>query len=516
MPIHTIMFIPTSLDVDALAVAKNLESALAKQKVQATLFPMLDLNSIEKLLATNHQDDLLETIIKQREEITTPGSVLLVPGILLTRPYAAELNYAIATALGAAIIFVTALEKNPEEALCQLNIIANPYQYRHKKTILGFISKNSTKEIISLIEKHQNSAELTLRFLGESNNVINLDLIQAFLRTPAIQPMTPATFKYRLIEKARAANKTIVLPEGDEQRTIAAANICVDRGLAKCILLADKSKIAATCEKFNLKLHEKLAIIEPQSVVEKYVSPLYELRKAKGLSLDEARKQLEDHVVLGTMMLHLNEIDGLVSGAIHTTANTIRPALQIIKTPPETKIVSSIFFMCLPDQVLVFGDCAINPNPSAEELADIAIQSATSAAAFGIPPKIAMLSYSTGTSGAGPSVDRVKAATEIVKNLRPDLEIEGPIQYDAAISEETAKIKAPNSKVAGHSTVFIMPNLDVGNIVYKAVQRGTGIVCIGPMLQGLKKPVNDLSRGCSVDDIVFTIAVTAGQAAAGK
>jgi phosphate acetyltransferase len=239
--------------------------------------------------------------------------------------------------------------------------------------------------------------------------------------------------------------------------------------------------------------------------------PLCEARKGKGLTLDAARKQLEDNTVLGTMMLHLGEVDGLVSGAVHTTADTIRPAFQIIKTAPEVKIVSSVFFMCLPEQVLVYGDCAINPNPTAEELADIAIQSARSAAVFGITPRVAMLSYSTGESGFGPDVERVKAATEIVKQLQPDLIIDGPLQYDAAVDKEVAALKAPDSPVAGKATVLIVPNLDVGNIAYKAVQRSTGIVCVGPMLQGLRKPVNDLSRGCSVKDIIFTIALTAVQ-----
>ncbi|EKE01997.1 MAG: hypothetical protein ACD_21C00004G0001 [uncultured bacterium] len=219
-------------------------------------------------------------------------------------------------------------------------------------------------------------------------------------------------------------------------------------------------------------------------------------------------------MVLGTMMLHLGEVDGLVSGAAHTTANTIRPALQIIRTAPDVKLVSSVFFMCLPDQVLVYGDCAINQNPNAQELADIAIQSAMSAEAFGITPRVAMLSYSTGTSGFGPDVEKVKTAVEIAKQLRPDLMVDGPLQYDAAIDKEVAALKAPNSTVAGRATVFIASDLDVGNIFYKAVQRSTGIVCIGPMLQGLRKPVNDLSRGCSVEDIVFTIAITAVQALA--
>jgi phosphate acetyltransferase len=229
------------------------------------------------------------------------------------------------------------------------------------------------------------------------------------------------------------------------------------------------------------------------------------------MTADQAREYLQDTVVIGTMLLKLGEVDGLVSGAVHTTANTIRPALQLIKLQPGMKLASSVFFMCLPEQVLVFGDCAVNPAPTAEELADIAIQSADSAAAFGIPPRVAMLSYSTGVSGAGPDVEKVAQATKIAKERRPDLAIDGPLQYDAAIQPEVAKSKAPNSAVAGKATVFVFPDLNAGNTGYKAVQRSTGCISIGPMMQGMAKPVNDLSRGCLIEDIVFTIALTAIQ-----
>lgn len=511
MTAHTIMLIPASLDADTKLSSKNLGILLQQNNIHAGLFPELNPNIIEQFLAANRPEDLLADITKEREQLATNNTVILIQGISLAKPYATELNSSIATALGAAVIFVMAAERNSVEALRQLKIIINPYQYHYAKTILGFMANTNDSQKIRLIEENKNSLDLKLSLLDSPNGNIDFALLQKFLHTPVNQPITPPIFKYRLIEKARAANKIIVLPEGDEPRTIAAANVCVDRGIARCILLQDKNKIADACKKFNLKLHEKVQIIEPQSVVEKYVEPLYELRRAKGLTLDEARKQLEDRAMLGTMMLHFNEVDGLVSGAVNTTANTVRPALQIIKTPPNVKLVSSVFFMCLPDQVVVYGDCAINPNPTPEELADIAIQSATSAATFGIIPKIAMLSYSTGTSGVGPSVDRVRAATEIVKKLRPDLDVDGPMQYDAAISVETGRQKAPNSKVAGHATVFIVPCLDVGNIMYKAVQRATGIVCVGPMLQGLRKPVNDLSRGATSEDIVFTIAITAVQ-----
>ena len=253
-------------------------------------------------------------------------------------------------------------------------------------------------------------------------------------------------------------------------------------------------------------------ILDPITCREKYVAPMVELRKAKGLTEVVAREQLEDNVVLATMMLEQSEVDGLVSGAVHTTANTIRPALQLIKTAPGSNLVSSIFFMLLPDQVLVYGDCAINPDPNASQLADIAIQSADSAKAFGIEPRVAMISYSTGSSGQGSDVDKVREATKIAQERRPDLIIDGPLQYDAAIMENVAKSKAPNSPVAGKATVFVFPDLNTGNTTYKAVQRSANLISIGPMLQGMRKPVNDLSRGALVDDIVYTIALTAIQA----
>jgi len=255
-----------------------------------------------------------------------------------------------------------------------------------------------------------------------------------------------------------------------------------------------------------------IEIIDPTQVDPRYIDAMVKLRQDKELSPGLAEEQLHDPVVLGTMMLQLGEVDGLVSGAVHTTANTIRPALQLIKTAPGVKLVSSIFFMCLPEQVLVYGDCAINIDPNADELADIAIQSAESAQAFGITPRVAMLSYSTGTSGTGSNVEKVKEATRIARERRPDLLIDGPLQYDAAAIKAVAQSKAPDSQVAGRATVFIFPDLNAGNTTYKAVQRSADVISIGPMLQGLGKPVNDLSRGALVEDIVFTIALTAIQA----
>nr|WP_218626941.1 phosphate acetyltransferase [Sodalis sp. dw_96] len=323
--------------------------------------------------------------------------------------------------------------------------------------------------------------------------------------------LSPPAFRYQLTELARQAGKRIVMPEGDEPRTIKAAAICAERGIAHCVLLGNPDEIHRVAAVQGVELGKGIEIIDPEVARERYVPRLVELRKSKGMTEVVAREQLEDNVVLGTLMLEQGEVDGLVSGAVHTTANTIRPPLQLIKTAPGSSLVSSVFFMLLPEQVLVYGDCAINPDPTAEQLAEIAIQSADSAAAFGIDPRVAMISYSTGTSGAGSDVEKVREATRLAKEKRPDLVIDGPLQYDAAIMADVALSKAPNSPVAGKATVFIFPDLNTGNTTYKAVQRSADLISIGPMLQGMRKPVNDLSRGALVDDIVYTIALTAIQ-----
>lgn len=345
---------------------------------------------------------------------------------------------------------------------------------------------------------------------------VNAELMLERLGAPHASRLSPAAFRYQLVARARSQLQRIVLPEGEEPRTIQAASICQDRGIAQCVLLGRRETIEQVALAQEITLPDGLQILDPSETREQYVAGMVELRKHKQLTEPMALAQLEDNVVLGTMMLALDHVDGLVSGAIHTTANTIRPALQLIKTAPNAKLVSSVFFMGLPDQVLVYGDCAVNPDPNAEELADIAIQSADSAKAMGIQPKIAMLSYSTGESGSGADVIKVRQATELVKTLRPDLMVDGPLQYDAATTASVAKSKAPNSPVAGQATVLVFPDLNTGNTTYKAVQRSANVISIGPMLQGLAKPVNDLSRGALVEDIVYTIALTAIQAQALK
>ncbi|WP_026808770.1 phosphate acetyltransferase [Arenibacter latericius] len=327
--------------------------------------------------------------------------------------------------------------------------------------------------------------------------------------------ITPRMFQHQLLKKAQLNKKHIVLPEGTDERILRAASKILASNAAYITLLGNPEQIQEIIVKSDIELDlGKLAVIDPKSspMFEDYATTLYELRKHKNVNLAMAKDLMEDVSYFGTMMVHKGHADGMVSGAVNTTQHTILPALQFIKTAPGVSVVSSIFFMCLDDRVTIFGDCAINPNPTAEQLAEIAISSATSSHSFGIEPRVAMLSYSSGSSGQGEDVERVRKATNIVKELRPDLKVEGPIQYDAAVDLEVAKSKLPDSKVAGKATVFIFPDLNTGNNTYKAVQRETGALAIGPMLQGLNKPVNDLSRGCTVNDIFNTVIITAIQA----
>jgi phosphate acetyltransferase len=330
--------------------------------------------------------------------------------------------------------------------------------------------------------------------------------------TPRELRLSPAVFRYQLIQRAQAANKRIVLPEGSDPLTIQAAAICQARGIARCVLLARPDEVHSVARAQGIELPTGLEILDPDTIRERYIAPMVELRKSKNLNAPMAEQQLEDPVVIGTMMLALDEVDGLVSGVVHSTANTIRPALQLIKTAPGCTLVSSVFFMLFPEQVLVYGDCIMNPHPSASELAEIALQSADSAMAFGITPRVAMISYSSGNSASGEEVEKVREATLLAQESKRDLLIDGPLQYDAAANENVARQFAPDSLVAGRANVFVFPDLNTGNTTYKAVQRSADCVSIGPMLQGLRKPVNDLPRGAQVDDIVYTIALTAIQA----
>ncbi|NCC29776.1 MAG: phosphate acetyltransferase, partial [Gammaproteobacteria bacterium] len=349
--------------------------------------------------------------------------------------------------------------------------------------------------------------------LGLFEGHVDVDELRARIAVRHSDRTTPLMFEYELIRRAKSRRQRIVLPEGTDERILRAAEILTLRQVVDLTLLGDPEKIRRRIGELGLKLNG-IPIIDPTTAPdrERYAQAYFELRKHKCISEQMARDALEDVSYFGTMMVYTGDADGMVSGAVHTTQHTIRPAFEIIKTKPGVKLVSSVFFMCLADQVLVYGDCAVNPNPTSEDLADIAITSAGTAAAFGIEPRVAMLSYSSGSSGKGADVERVREAVRIARERCPDLKLEGPIQYDAAVDIGVARSKMPESEVAGRATVFVFPDLNTGNNTYKAVQRSANAVAIGPVLQGLKKPVNDLSRGCTVTDIVNTVTITAIQA----
>ena len=329
--------------------------------------------------------------------------------------------------------------------------------------------------------------------------------------------ITPIMFEYQLFERARDGKKHIVLPEGLDDRVLRASEILLRRDAVEITLLGNEDMILKKADSLHLKLNG-VNIIDPydNDLINDYAATYHRLRKHKGVTRESAHEIMYDVSYLGTMMVYKGHADGMVSGAAHTTQHTIRPAFEFIKTKPGFSVISSSFLMCFSDRVLVYGDCAFNPNPNSEELADIAISSADTAVMFGIEPRVAMLSYSTGASGKGAEVDKVRKATEIARERRPDLKLEGPIQYDAAIDASVAKTKMPDSEVAGKATVFIFPDLNTGNNTYKAVQRSAGAIAVGPVSQGLNKPVNDLSRGCTVKDIVNTVLITAIQAKENK
>ncbi len=368
----------------------------------------------------------------------------------------------------------------------------------------------NTRSRITSENKEKISAAIAM--FDEHVDVKGIEKKIITFRTSAI---TPRMFQYQIVKRAKEKIKHIVLPEGDDDRILIAANDLIKQNVVQLTILGNRENILASLKRLNLDLDlDKVKIVTPATSerFDDYVNTLYEIRKSKNVSLQTARDLMLDVSYFGTMMVFKGEADGMVSGAAHTTQHTIRPALQFVKTKPGFSTVSSVFFMCLPNRVSVFGDCAVNPNPTSEQLAEIAISSADTSKMFGIEPKVAMLSYSSGSSGEGEDVEKVRKATEIVRQRRPDLKVEGPIQYDAAVDPVVGKKKMPNSEVAGQASVLIFPDLNTGNNTYKAVQRETGALAIGPMLQGLNKPVNDLSRGCTVDDIFNTVVITAIQA----
>lgn len=495
----TVLIVPVSAHSDGWAVTQAVAAALPN----ATASRALDeTGEAEVMLCSGRCDDWLDMLVARVSRLDAENVVIKGIKPDAERVFLSTRNIELALSLDANVVFSLVANGNSLEQLTgQLNIAKQAYATA-PGVLAGFVLDGEDAGMgAALTEK------TGLAYLGSTDNLCNTDLL-----LKKTGRMSPAQFRVNMMESARKANKRIVLPEGAEPRTVQAAAICHEKGIARCVLLAPRAEVEAVAKERHITLPDSLEIIDPATLIEQYVEPMCELRKSKGLTPEQAREQLQDTVVLGTMMMAQNHVDGLVSGAVHTTANTIRPALQLIKTAPGASLVSSVFFMLLPNQVLVYGDCAVNPEPTAEQLADIAIQSADSAKAFGIPPKVAMISYSTGTSGAGPAVEKVAQATALVREKRPDIDVDGPLQYDAATVPSVAKSKAPDSKVAGQATVLVFPDLNTGNCTYKAVQRNANVLSVGPMLQGLRKPVNDLSRGALVDDIVYTIALTAIQA----
>ncbi|MDO5483856.1 MAG: phosphate acetyltransferase [Desulfovibrionaceae bacterium] len=430
------------------------------------------------IISPGDRSDILLAALAARQSSSKPD----IAGVLLTggiRP-PAEVCTLINGWLGAPLPVLLTQEHTYRTimALQEIYGLIEPGDARKINTVLG------------LFEHHVNGKDISNRLLCKTGG-----------------RMTPMMFEFELIERAKSDKMRIVLAEGEEERILRATDILLRREVADIILLGNVDTIRQKANTLGLDI-EKATLIDPADSpkFEDYAQTYCELRKAKGITIEQARDIMGDATYFATMMVKKDDADGMVSGAVNTTAHTIRPAFEFIKTRPGYSVVSSVFLMCLKDRVLVFGDCAVNPNPSAQQLAEIAVASARTAEVFGVEPRVAMLSYSTGTSGKGADVDVVVEATKIAKAMAPDLALEGPIQYDAAIDPAVAKTKLPDSQVAGKATVFIFPDLNTGNNTYKAVQRAAGAVAIGPVLQGLNKPVNDLSRGCTVPDIVNTVA----------
>lgn len=483
----TVLLVPTTSQINMETLSQSVASLVVGEIVATP-----NHEEFCSAIGNNNLDDLLETVIAKQ---SAPISVVV--GVLAdeSRPYANRVNRELATGFDADVILVG-------DSDTRLPVFASVFGGLKGERVWGVIGTAELSGKVQVLARTDNGGNLS---------EIDSNAFEAYKTADRTQKLSPYAFRNQVVCLAQNAKKRIVLPEGDEPRTIEAAAICQSRGIAQCVLLGDADKIRAVADERGVTLPDGIEIIEPATVIEKYVAPMVERRKGK-IDEEGARQALQDTVYLGTMMLQVGDVDGLVSGAVHTTADTIRPAFQLIKTAPEYSLVSSVFFMLLPDQVVVYGDCAVNPNPTAEQLAEITIQSAESAKSFGIDPKVALISYSTMNSGSGEDVEMVKSALQIVREKAPSLKVDGPLQFDAASVPSVGKQKAPNSQVAGEANVFIFPDLNTGNTTYKAVQRTAGVISVGPMLQGLNKPVNDLSRGCLVDDIVYTIALTAIQA----
>jgi len=478
--------IVTELGAEVIYGEKHLDNLASGCAIAAM---KLD-NCLERLpagalvITPGDRQDLIVGLIAAQLSTTMPNfaGIILTGGFVPTPPIARLIK-----GLRSVRLPILSVQTNTFETTMAINNIKSvirPGNYRKIDTAL------------SLFERYVDSTKL-----------------QAMISIEVPEVITPKLFLHQIIRQAALDKKRIVLPEGTEERILRAVEALARRNVVEPILLGEEEKVHTKADELKIQL-KNVRIINPveQDTFEDYAQTYFKLREHKGITLDQARDQIIDPIFYGTMMVYKGDADGLVGGSVNTTRHTLRPAFEFIKTRPGISMVSSIFFMCLEDRVLVYGDCAVNPNPTAEQLAEIAIASADTAHAFGIEPIVAMLSYATGGSGAGTDVDKVVEATKLAQKKRPDLLLEGPIQYDAAIDPGVAKTKLPDSQVAGRATVFIFPDLNTGNNTYKAVQRSAHALAVGPVLQGLNKPVNDLSRGCLVPDIINTVAITAIQA----
>jgi len=524
---HAYTLLPAANGVPLENVADGILETLSKKGLKVAKFTPFGENGIpfaeiRNSIISGYEQVIMELLVDKFSRISAKNDVVIVEGISNTDIfYKKELHSMLTSALDADIILVASITEKPLETLISEISIEEHFHKKANAFMAGCVFLNVNENNENALRAACKDSELpALAFVQGGENpgkeavIAGMEekLWEYVLKKNREHRMSPPEFRNFLIKKAQKHKAKIVLPEGSEPRTVRAAILALQRQIAHPLLLAKRADVEKTAATLYMTLPGDLEIIDPENLAPKYVPLLIELRKNKGMTEEEAKKKLKDSVWVGTMMVKAGDADGLVSGAIHSTAETVRPALMIIKPHAGTSLISSVFFMCLPTQVLVYGDCAINPNPNADELAQIAIQCADTARNFGIVPRVAMLSYSTGESGKGEDVDKVKEATQKVKELRPDIEIDGPMQYDAAIMESVARTKAPNSHIAGRATVFVFPDLNTGNTTYKAVQRSANTISVGPMLQGLAKPVNDLSRGALVDDIVYTIAITAVQA----
>ena len=498
------------------------------------------LSQAREMINSGKESQVYDTIIAKCKKLEeTHDFVLCIGGDFHSQDLMLEysLNVQSAADLGApALLLMKGAERNADDliesarssirelragAVAVMGCVLNWSQLSTadaKKFVEGVANApegQSVPDVFAMPENAEASGAADKAIAYFAQHLEGKDLVKA-VDDYAVAAVTPKMFEFALMERAKKHKMRIVLPEGSDDRILSAAAEVDRRGVASIIILGDEAAVKKRLGELGLSFSGDIISPASHAKFDAYADAYYEARKAKGVTPEKAREVMTDASYFGTMMVWKGDADGMVSGAINTTAHTIKPAFEFVKMKPGVSTVSSIFLMCLKDRVLAFGDCAVNPNPTPEQLAGIAVSSAETARIFGVDPRVAMLSYSTGSSGKGPDVDAVIEATKIAQEMAPDLALEGPLQYDAAVDMAVAKTKLPNSKVAGKATVFIFPDLNTGNNTYKAVQRAANAVAVGPILQGLNKPVNDLSRGCLVADVVNTIAITAVQAQADK